>query len=51
MDIILPNDSHFDSPRLQTDKQVCRLVNHPDFETHGEGHTKSKTGAISGPTK
>ena len=24
---------------------------HPGFETHGEGHTKSKTGAISGPTK
>ena len=25
--------------------------NHPGFETHGEGHTKSKIGAISGPTK
>ena len=34
-----------------TCKQVCRQENHPGFETHGEGHMKSKTGAISGPTK
>ena len=32
-------------------KQVCRQVNHPGFETHGEEHTKSKIGAISGPAK
>ena len=33
-------------------KQVCAQVrNHPGIETHGEHHTKSKVGAITGPTK
>ena len=32
-------------------KKVCRHENHPGFETHGEGHTKSKIGVISGSTK
>ena len=31
-------------------KKVCRRENHPGFETHGEGHTKSKTGANIGLT-
>ena len=26
-------------------------LNHPGFETRGESHTKSKIGAINGPTK
>ena len=37
--------------RFTACKQVCRQENHPSFETQGEGHTKSKIGAISGPTK
>ena len=30
---------------------MCRQENHPGFESYGEGHTKSKIGAISGPAK
>ena len=38
--------------RFTVCKQVLMQVkNHPGFETHGEGHMKSKIGAISGPTK
>ena len=33
-----------------TSKKVCRLEIHSGFETREEGHTKSKTGAISGST-
>ena len=36
---------------LQASKYVFRWENHPGFETHGEGHVKSKTGAVSGLTK
>ena len=32
-------------------KKECRQDIHSGFETHEEGHTKSKTGAISGSTK
>ena len=32
-------------------KKECRRDIHSGFETHEEGHTKSKTGAISGSTK
>ena len=32
-------------------KKECRWEIHSGFETHEEGHTKSKTGAISGCTK
>ena len=35
---------------MQTSKNG-RQENDPGFETHGEGQTKSKIGAISGPTK
>ena len=34
-----------------TSKKECRREIHSGFETHEEGHTKSKTGAISGSTK
>ena len=34
-----------------TSKKECRRDIHSGFETHEEGHTKSKTGAISGSTK
>ena len=32
-------------------KKECRQDIHSGFETHEEGHMKSKTGAISGSTK
>ena len=32
-------------------ERKCRREIHSGFETHEEGHTKSKTGATSGPTK
>ena len=32
-------------------KKECRRDIHSGFETHEEGHTKSKTGAINGSTK
>ena len=32
-------------------KKECRQDIHSGFETHEEGHTKSKTGVISGSTK
>ena len=32
-------------------KKECRWDIHSGFETHEEGHTKSKTGVISGSTK
>ena len=34
-----------------TSKQDCRRENHPSFESHVEGHTKSKIGVIGGSTK
>ena len=34
-----------------TNKKECRQDIHSGFETHEEGHMKSKTGAISGSTK
>ena len=38
--------------RFTAGKQVSvQRENQPGFKTHREGHTKSKTEAISGPTK
>ena len=39
------------SGSLHASKKECRQEIHSGFETHEEGHTKSKTGAISGSTK
>ena len=32
-------------------QEMVQLIDHPAFETRGEGHTKCKIGAISDPTK
>ena len=44
-------DMTFRIPACKQEKKECRQDIHSGFEIHEEGHTKSKTGAISGSTK